>query len=269
MHVRMRQVCLVVRDLPAVAGLISRVFDTRVTHGSGNLSDFGIAHAHAMNPEGRGFLEGQAGVTNVTLPLGRDFIELIAPTRDDNAAARHLARRGGDGGYMFVLQARDIPAWKAQMQAVGARIVRNIDHHQYEAIHIHPADIGGAIASLGCTRPVNEADGPWYPSAWQPSDGMTSLVEGFTAATIEAADPAAMQARWQQVFRLPRSAEGLAFDNAQLRFAPAGPRGEGISSLRVATRHAREIAQRAKAAGAACSGGTLHIGGIDFELQDL
>jgi hypothetical protein len=49
MHVWIRQVCLVVRDLPAVARTLAQVFDTRVTHGSGDLRDFGLEPARTMH----------------------------------------------------------------------------------------------------------------------------------------------------------------------------------------------------------------------------
>ena len=48
------------------------------------------------------------GLENVVLPMGTTFIEILAPTREDTPGGRHLDRQGGDGGYMVILQTRDL-----------------------------------------------------------------------------------------------------------------------------------------------------------------
>ncbi|MBW1984870.1 MAG: hypothetical protein JRI53_09125, partial [Deltaproteobacteria bacterium] len=44
------------------------------------------------------------GLKNVLLPIGTDFIEIVAPIRDNTPAGRYIERRGGNGGYMVLLQ---------------------------------------------------------------------------------------------------------------------------------------------------------------------
>ena len=40
------------------------------------------------------------GLENAVMPVGTQFLEVVAPVRGDAAAARYLGRRGGDAGYM-------------------------------------------------------------------------------------------------------------------------------------------------------------------------
>jgi hypothetical protein len=44
------------------------------------------------------------GLENTIFPMGNQFIEVVAPIRENTAGGRYLDRRGGDGGYMIVCQ---------------------------------------------------------------------------------------------------------------------------------------------------------------------
>ena len=41
---------------------------------------------------------GHFGLENALLPIGNQFIELLAPVRENTAGGRYLERRGGAGG---------------------------------------------------------------------------------------------------------------------------------------------------------------------------
>ena len=47
---------------------------------------------------------GAFGLHNGLLALGDTFLEVVSPTQDGTTAGRYLDRRGGDGGYMVLLQ---------------------------------------------------------------------------------------------------------------------------------------------------------------------
>jgi hypothetical protein len=65
------------------------------------------------------------GLVNAVMPVGGEFLEVVQPTRDDASAARYLKRRGGDAGYMVILQDGDAVAQKRRLEAMGAR---SVDH---------------------------------------------------------------------------------------------------------------------------------------------
>ena len=78
MSLALRQIALVAARLAPVEQALTTVFDLTTCH--------------------RDPAVGQYGLENVLLPIGRQFLEVVAPTRDETAAGRFLARRGGDGG---------------------------------------------------------------------------------------------------------------------------------------------------------------------------
>ncbi|HJP36842.1 MAG TPA: hypothetical protein QF901_12720, partial [Gammaproteobacteria bacterium] len=45
------------------------------------------------------------GLENSLVPIGTNFIEVVAPVKEGTAGGRYLERRQGDGGYMVITQA--------------------------------------------------------------------------------------------------------------------------------------------------------------------
>src|ERR1700692_1637156 len=63
------------------------------------------------------------GLRTVVMPVGGEFLEVVAPFRDDASGARYLARRGGDAGYMVILQEEDAFAHRERLEKAGVRII--------------------------------------------------------------------------------------------------------------------------------------------------
>ena len=57
------------------------------------------------------------------MPVGGEFLEVLEPFRDDASGARYLARRGGDAGYMVILQDADALAHRARLEGAGVRVI--------------------------------------------------------------------------------------------------------------------------------------------------
>ena len=64
---------------------------------------------------------GVFGLENTLMPVGKNFLEVVAPVRDGTAGGRYLDRRGGDGGYMVITQADSV----ASQQQVRANALAN------------------------------------------------------------------------------------------------------------------------------------------------
>ena len=84
MTIQLRQICLVAQDIQPV------VEDLR--------SILGINSCY-VDPGVKIF-----GLENNLMPVGRNFLEVVAPIQDNTAGGRYLQRRGGDGGYMVITQ---------------------------------------------------------------------------------------------------------------------------------------------------------------------
>jgi hypothetical protein len=205
------------------------------------------------------------GLENAVLPVGEDFLEVVAPTRADTAAGRWLARQGGDGGYMVILQTDDLAPLRRRLEAHRVRIVWEIDRPEAEAVHLHPRDVGGAI--LSCDRMPAPGDWAWAGPAWRDAV-RTERVAGIAVARLTSPEPSALAGRWASLLDRPvRSvAEVLRIelDGNALEFAPGDREGLSGIDLRAAT--PERALEEARAAGAEPDGEGVCVGGVRFRF---
>jgi hypothetical protein len=169
------------------------------------------------------------GLENVLFPVGDQFLEVVAPVEEGTTAGRLLERRGGPGGYMLIVQCDDLDRRRARLDGVGARVIWQADLPDIRGTHLHPKDIGGAIVSIDEAMPWGSWR--WAGPSWQ-DHVRTETVTAVTSVMVGAADPAAMAARWAEVLDLTLADDRtVATDDASIRFAPAGPRGEGLDEI--------------------------------------
>ena len=95
---------------------------------------------------------GYFGLANVVMPVGGEFLEVLEPIRDDASGARYLARRGGDAGYMVILQVADAEAERARALGLGARVVDVATGDERDRSHGGSAAILRACAPEGALR---------------------------------------------------------------------------------------------------------------------
>ena len=243
MYLRLRQVVVVAGDKPRTVESLSQLFGIHPVHGSGDLSPYGIPSPGPMSEQGRKLLEKQ-GIENLIFPLGRDFQEVLVPLRRDCSAGRYRARRGGDTGYMLVLQADDVDHFEGLAHQAGVRIVHKADFPKYKDIHLHTRDTGGALLSVARNHPDNQVDGAWYPAGklWETMSPSPQIL-GLAGAELQSPDHQQLAHRWSRLLGAEREAieEGfrVPIDNGELRFVEARDgRGEGFSGfdLRVANK---------------------------------
>jgi hypothetical protein len=210
MAIHLRQIALVAEDLEPVVTGLERAFDLEVCFRDPGIATFGLV--------------------NALLPIGTDFLEVVSPDRPGTTAGRLVERRGGDGGYMVILQCDEQPRLASRLEGLGVRTVWNHDGATTKAVHLHPRDVGGAIVSLDWM--ADPAAWQWAGPEWA-DHVRTRVVSGFAGVTISAADPAKMAARWAEVLDRPVDAGGdsIALDDSVIRFEPAGERGEGVDGV--------------------------------------
>jgi hypothetical protein len=211
--VRLRQIALVARELEPVVQDLCAVLGVEVS-----FRDPGVA---------------QFGLHNAVMPVGDTFLEVVSPIREDTAAGRWLARRGGDGGYMVIVQSDDLEADRARLGPLGVRVVWEIALPDIASLHLHPRDVGGAILSLDAARPSHSWR--WAGPDW-PGRVRTDVVRRIAGVELQAQEPAALAARWSEVLGRPAGVRGDAFEIAlesgRIRFVPERDgRGEGLVAL--------------------------------------
>ena len=200
------------------------------------------------------------GLENIVLPMGTTFIEILSPKRADTPGGRHLARQGGDGGYMVILQTRDLAPWRPQIERMGVRIAFEANTHDAEhgqdwsGLHLHPRDTGGMMISL---------DRPDPPDSWAGAGPhwrdfiCQDVVDGLTGIELRSADPARLAARWSEVLgRSLDSAGRIVLETGTIGFRESGAgEVEGLSAIELhATNRSR-------------SGEQLPLGGVEIRLR--
>ena len=246
---RIRQIALVARELEPVVGDLRHVLGL----------DEGFADPGV----------GEFGLKNSVLALGDQFLEVVCPLRADATAARYLERRGGDGGYMVILQSADLDADRARLARTGVRIVWEVALPDIATIHLHPRDVGGAIVSLD--RPLPAQAWRWAGPGWE-ERGARSEARRIAGVELQSADPRALARRWAEVLgRVEEDDERgvpiVALDGGHLRFVAAGDgRGDGIACIRLAVHDPDATRERARKRDALGADGQVRICGVRFDL---
>lgn len=172
---------------------------------------------------------GVFGLRNALFPVGDKLLEVVSPIEDGTTVGRLLDKRGGDTGYMVILEVDDLDAMRSRIAAAGARIVFEAVEEGIVGLHLHPADVGGAILSIDRTDTWGEW--PWAGPVWR-EHVRTDVVDDVLAVEIEAVDAPAMAARWSAVLGRPVEAGPvIRLDEGEIRFVAAGDRGEGVSGF--------------------------------------
>lgn len=245
---RLRQIALVARNLAVARAEITGVLGLDYAY-----DDPGV---------------GKYGLCNAVFPVGTTFLEVVSPKAPGTTAERLLGKRGGDGGYMVILQVDDLAAARARVHEAGARVVDQIDRDGAAFTHIHPKDIGGAILSID--RMIPKERWEWGGPHWT-EHVRTDVAVAIVGAELQAEDPGRMASRWAAVLGL--SAEQseevwkIKLGEGEIRFVAARDgRGEGLGGFDVAVRSPSDVRRRAEAMGLTGPNGQIIVSGARLRL---
>jgi hypothetical protein len=104
---------------------------------------------------------------------------------------------------MFAVDELDTARERARRQ--GVREVFEVDLEDIAEVHLHPADMGGAIVAL--SRPEPPSSWRWGGPDWQ----RRTVPLRVTGATIGVPDPGAVEWGWQSVLGAPPASAGVRF----------------------------------------------------------
>lgn len=209
---RIRQIALVAKDLPPVR---SALFDL-----------LGVSDAY-IDPKISKF-----GLQNIVITVGDTFLEVVCPIEDGTTAGRLIERRGGDGGYMVIVQVEDLTAKKARLAETDIRTVWETNSDRASAIHLHPKDVPGAIASLDQMTPPEA----WFWAGTDWNERTARKAGNIVAAEIQSDDPVSTAAMWSTAYDRPIDSSAgnptMPFDTGEVRFVVATDgRGTGLRAI--------------------------------------
>lgn len=192
---RLRQIALVSEDRDATVAELHSAFGLEVAFNDPGVATFGLH--------------------NAVLPVGTQFIEVVAPTREGTAAGRQMERMRGPGGYMVICHTDDHDALRGRLEPLGVRVALEADDHGYRILQLHPADTGGSFLEVDYQPGGEDPNGPWSPAGpdWQKAI-RTQIVDGIDGVTIQSADPERTAARWSALLDIPEVDMSIHLDNA-------------------------------------------------------
>jgi Glyoxalase-like domain len=252
---RLRQVALIAHRIDPVVRNLEAVFGLKVGYRDPGVGVFGLA--------------------NVVMPVGGEFLEVLEPIRADASGARYLSRRGGDAGYMVILQSDDALAHRARLQAAGVRVIARSERPNYRFTHFHPGDCSGVLLSIDDTPGADwrEPMSDWLPAGphWRGFESAVST--GIESVTIQSRDPRAAAERWSMLLDRPWSVEGaslaIPLDQGEIRFVdPVDEDGTGVVGLDVRVMDAGGVVARAAADGLPLRDGGVVICGTAIRPID-
>jgi len=256
MSVHLRQVALVASTLAPVVTDLSDILGIEACHVDPGVSLWGLE--------------------NTLLPIGNNFIEVVAPTRRVTPATRHLARRGGDGGYMVICQTDTLQSQKAcreRAAEIGVRVAfESRERAGFSIMQLHPRDLEAAFLEIDWDAEA-EFNGHWQPaggSGWVAHVGR-HRVRSITGVELQCDDPPALAAKWARIadvtVRFENGNPVVPLDNATLRFVPvADGRGAGLGGIDLVVTDRETILDTAKMHNAYVNDDQIIVCGTRFYL---
>ncbi len=254
---RLRQIALVASDIRAQTRALTQTLGIEVAYRDPNVAVFGLV--------------------NIVAPVGGEFLEIVAPDQEDTAAGRYLERRGGDSGYMVILQTDDAARERERIADLGIRVIWTTDRPDHVAGQFHPSDIGGVLLSVESKPGVIEIDDhmcDWPPAGptWR-KNVATDRVTAIVGVEIAADNPAAMSTQWGEILNenvehVHDQMYAILLNDATIRFAPiSDSRGPGIRSVDLTTQKRAEVIKTAAALRLPFSNRNVTICGTGFNLR--
>jgi hypothetical protein len=248
---RLRQIALASNDLAAAVHGLEEVFGLKVAYNDPHIDHYGLR--------------------NAVMSAGTGFLEVVQPIAPTASAARFLARRGGDAGYMVILQTADAEAERTRVTGLGVRAVDEIDTPGYRATHFHPADFGGMLVSFDQQRTVDDyldPYGDWWPAGPDWRDARTGTVIDLAGLQLSNPDPRALADLWSRLLGAPLDPADslrLPLTRGEVRFCESDGPLTWISRIDLKVADVEDALDRARGDGMEIDddGGVL-IGGVRF-----
>lgn len=244
---RLRQIALAATDLDTTVEALTDVLGIEVAY-----NDPGV---------------GVFGLVNAVMPIGETFLEVVSPVKEDATAARWIAKRGGDAGYMVILQCDDDAHLAAEVErakTANASVVWEGRHQGAHTVHLHPRELG-AILSFDAMPAWDEW--LWAGPAWR-EHVRTRTATAIAGALIEGRDPEKLAPRWGEVVGVAPHGEpggSRVIDlprGGRIVFVPGD--GEGVVGVELAVADRAGFERRARARGVLGADGAATIAGTRF-----
>jgi len=249
---RLRQIALAATDLDATVACLTDVLGIEVSFKDPGVATFGL--------------------DNAVMPVGETFLEVVSPVREDATARRWIEKRGGDAGYMVIVQCddfADLEAEVARARGTGARVVWQGESEEARTFHFHPRELG-AILSFDAMPTFEEWR--WAGPSWE-SHVRRDRTTAIVGAELASPRPDGLAERWAAVLGTPitRDTAGrpeIALPRGgRLVFVASEDSGEGVVGVEVTVVDPGGFRTAAETHGVLGADGAATIAGTRFVPQ--
>lgn len=240
----LRQLVIVSREQDLIVNSLCSLFDLNIAFRDPEIIHFGLE--------------------NSLMAVGRSFLEVISPVQEGTTAERFINRRGGEGGYMIIIQVDSLNKSKKLVTENEVDVVWESTYPEAQAIHLHPKDMGGAILSLDQMNPPSSWK--WAGTDWEETINSTQ-VNTIKGVQIQSANPALMKQKWESVLGVKNDGNKILLDSTWIEFIEDNDgRGEGIHSFNIKVKDSESVIKRAEDLNLV-KGNQIIIGGVIFTLS--
>ena len=248
-YVRLRQICLVARQLEPAVSDIAAILGLRVCYRDGNVAKYGLE--------------------NALLPIDTTLLEVVAPIQDGTAAGRFLDKSRGRGGYMAIFACDDPDARGRSAERLGVRVANVIDHAPYHGVQLHPRDCRAAFIEFNHTEGSDDILGAYPPAGpdWQQTI-RTDVTKALVAVEMQSPDPEELAEHWGKIIGVDACQSGgapeIALVNCRFRFSKSA--SDMMSGLTLQVGNVASVLEAARARGYAVTDRSFMLGGVNFDL---
>jgi len=193
--------------------------------------------------DGPGVTE-QYGFYSTMMRVGTTMIEVVQPIKPDHHLNGWFAERGGDGGYMVVMQTYDGEALKARAAGDGLKLTRDMMFRGQHMIQFDYKHFGTHFEFYKYTPEEN-----WWGNPLTGPYSDARVASDVIGSEVAVEDPAAIAAQAARVFLGKQSGTRVEFGDRYVDFVEAKGQWRGLVALDFKAREPARIGDWARICG--------------------
>lgn len=217
----------------------------------------------------------QYGLGTAFFPIGNQFLEVVHSAVSGTAADRLIDKRGGDTGFIVMLETLNLAAVEAVASSLEIRVVDSFDNETGRYLHFHPSDVGGTLLGVYELKGADAgaANGPWmYGGDHWKSAHRNDFVSGVGEVVIECKASAHVAEVWSQIaggdVTITPSGPMLRLTGGRIRFV-TGTENRGITALSLWTTDVETVLSRLSDAGPSSASGHYSVSGLTLDFIEI
>lgn len=205
--------------------------------------------APTPKPAGPGTTE-KYGFYSTMMRVGGTMLEIVQPIKPDHHLNGWLAERGGDGGYMVVMQNFDAAALKARAAQENLKLTRD---QMFLGQHMTQFDYKRFGTHFETYQYSPEDD--WWGNPLTGPYSDARVASDVVGGEVAVENPQEIAAQIARLFNggTP-DGEGVRFGDKKINFVPSDGQWRGLVALDLKAREAQRVGDWAR------------IGGVKFRL---